>query len=229
MHKLLLFDIDGTLITGHGIPKKVALDVFRRYFPDFKKGEDLRFNGMTDPLIIKELLASNDHHITMDDPIITKILDDFVLELKHFVNPQIPPSVLPGVSELLNICYQDKYLHLGLVTGNVQQGAEVKLVAAGLFHYFEVGAYGSDHWNRNVLPPIAIKRAEKSFGINFSERDIWIIGDSTRDVECARENGLNCLAVETGNIPANILRQAGADIVVSDLSNTNKIVEFFKA
>lgn len=226
MNKLLLFDIDGTLITGHGKPKKVALDIIRKHFPDFQNGSEVAFNGMTDPLIVQSILAANDYQIEMDDPIITKILDDFISELKKYVNPQNPPTILPGISELLEILSKCENIFSGLVTGNVIQGAEIKLAAVGLFHYFKIGAYGSDHWNRNKLPPIAVKRAEHLFGINFDPENIWIIGDSPKDVECAKANNLKCIAVETGKVPAKFLSNAGADIVLANLSDSDYVLDY---
>ena len=73
MKKLLLFDIDGTLITGRGIPKKVAMDVIQKRFPEFKNGQQIQFNGMTDPLIVQQVLASNNYKIELDDPLVYEI------------------------------------------------------------------------------------------------------------------------------------------------------------
>jgi phosphoglycolate phosphatase-like HAD superfamily hydrolase len=225
MNKLLLFDIDGTLISGRGIPKKVVLEVFRKRFPHFEKGDDIAFNGMTDPLIVKELLAINNHFISMDDALINEILDEFIVELRHYVNPQSPPLLLPGVTGLLQACQAHDALFTGLVTGNVARGAQIKLSAVRIDHYFKVGAYGSDHWNRNRLPPIAIERSIEYFSVDFHTQDVWIIGDSLKDVECAKVNNLNCLAVETGKVEAGALRTAGADRVLKDLSDTQQILD----
>lgn len=228
MDKLLLFDIDGTLITGRGIPKKIALDIIRKHFPAFQKGNEVPFNGMTDPLIVQSILAVNDHLIEMDDPIINIILDDFISELKEFVNLENPPTVFPGVKSLLESLSKMENIFLGLVTGNVIAGAQIKLEAVDLFHYFEVGAFGSDHWNRNELPPIAIMRAEKSFKRSFIPENIWIIGDSPKDVECAKTNNLKCLAVETGEVSKNILHASGADFVIKDLQDLTLLYKTLK-
>ena len=229
MNKLLLFDIDGTLISGRGIPKKVALNVFRKHFPQFEKGEDVRFNGMTDPLIVKELLAANNYHIEMDNPIIEQILDEFIDELKLHANPNTPPTILPGVMELLESCSQMDDVYIGIVTGNLEKGALIKLSAVNIDHYFPVGAYGSDHWDRNQLPPIAVKRSEEYFNITFLDENIWIIGDSIKDVECARVNKLKCLAVETGKISQESLAKAGADKVLKDLTDTQYILDIINS
>ena len=225
MSKLLLFDIDGTLITGHGIPKKVAIDVINARFPGFTNGHNVAFNGMTDPLIIKEVLSANNYPVEIDDPLIDEILDDFMIELARHVNPQAPPSLLPGVKDLLEYCLNKEDVFIGLVTGNIMRGAKIKLSAINIYSYFSIGAFGSDHWNRNALPPIAINRANKYFSKKFKPEAVWIIGDSPKDVECAKANGLKCLAVETGKVDNQVLAKCGADFIVKDLGNLNDLRE----
>lgn len=223
--KLILFDIDGTLISGRGIPKKVAIDVIHKFFPHFTNGDEVPFSGMTDPLIVKEILRANGHTIDIDDPLIFEILDTFIQELAKQVSPEYPPLVLPGVEKILHFFEkQDDYV-MGLVTGNVAAGARIKLNAAGLYPYFAVGAFGCDHWDRNRLPAIALDRAKTYFRTDFSANDCWIIGDSVRDVECARVNGMKCLAVETGKTETFLLEQAGPQIVLKDLTDLNYIIE----
>lgn len=225
MHKLLLFDIDGTLITGHGIPKRVAIDVINKRFPEFKNGHEVPFNGMTDPLIVKEILAANNRTIEIDDPIIEEILKDFIKELRIHVNPAAPPGLLPGVESFLKICTEKNNVSIGLVTGNIMQGAKIKLSAVNIYKYFSISAFGSDHWNRNLLPPIAINRATEYFSKSFDKEDIWIIGDSPKDVQCALSNGLKCLAVETGKVEKRILRESGAHFVIRDMSDTDQLID----
>jgi len=225
MNKLLLFDIDGTLITGHGIPKKVAINVINRRFPNFKNGNNVSFNGMTDPLIIKEVLAANNYPIEIDHPIVSEILNEFMVELEKHVNPASPPSLLPGIIDLLEYCISKKDVFIGLVTGNIMRGARIKLSAINIYKYFSIGAFGSDHWNRNELPHLAVSRAEKYFSQKFDPENIWIIGDSPKDVECAKANGLKCLAVETGKISNQVLAECGADFTVKDLGNLDYLKE----
>jgi phosphoglycolate phosphatase-like HAD superfamily hydrolase len=219
MKKLLLFDIDGTLVTGRGIPKKIILKIIHDRFPGFQNGHQVAFNGMTDPLIVQQVLAANNYKVGLDDPLIGSILDAFLAELENRVTPKSPPDVLPGVHELLQACEQDKDIFLGLVTGNAMRGAKIKLNAAGLNGYFPLGAFGSDHWDRNKLPPIAIERAAKYFGENFSGKNTWIIGDSPKDVQCAKTNNLKCLAVLTGKVEKKVMENAGADFVMNDRSD----------
>lgn len=227
--KLLLFDIDGTLITGKGIPKKVAIEVIHAHYPGLKNGDEVAFSGMTDPLIVQKVLQANGIEIDITDPKIEMILIDFIEKLGQAVNIENPPTVLPGVRALLQACAQEPRYDLALVTGNMAQGARIKLAAADLLNFFPVGAFGSDHYNRNLLPPIAINRSSTYYSKKYKKKDVWIIGDSTRDVECAKVNGLRCLAVETGKISGTDLEQAGADVVLQDLTDIKKIFHIFNS
>jgi phosphoglycolate phosphatase-like HAD superfamily hydrolase len=220
MNKLLLFDIDGTLISGRGVPKQVFLDVVRRRFPHFNNGESLSFAGMTDPLIIRRLLEMNDLDAGQQATLIREILEDCMNELALRVNRQHPPIVLPGVHALLERCAAMPDCYLGLVTGNMAAGAQIKLLAAGLYGYFSVGAFGSDHWDRNELPPRAIARSQACFNRVFDPVNIWIIGDSIYDVRCAKANGLKCLAVGTSITSPAELHAENPELFLSNLENT---------
>jgi len=226
MSKLLLFDIDGTLISGRGVPKQVFLDVMRRRYPEFRNGESLQFAGLTDPLIIRKLLGMNDFHAEPNDGVIAEILDDCMKELAVKMNPSNPPRVLPGVRELLNYCRSRTDAYAGLVTGNMALGAKIKLQAADLYQYFAVGAFGSDHWNRNELPPIALKRAQVYFSNSFDAANSWIIGDSIYDIRCAKANGMKCLAVASSVTPATELLAENPDVLLNDLSDTGIVAEY---
>lgn len=228
MKKLILFDIDGTLISGRGVPKKVAIDVIHKFFPGFKNGNEVGFSGMTDPLIVQKVLQANGHHIEMDDPLVREILDEFMIELAKHVTPENPPLVLPGVQQLLNACREDKDIYMALVTGNMATGAKIKLSAAGLYAFFQTGAFGCDHWDRNKLPVIAVKRASEYFGYNFSAQDTWVIGDSIRDVECAHHNGMKCLAVTTGPTTREELQAHHPKAILPDLTDLDGVMDLMK-
>ncbi len=224
---LILFDIDGTLLTGHGVPRQAAMEVMQRNYPDYAPAKSFHFAGLTDPQIFREILQM--HGVTDPTPAdVDKLIREFIAVLRTRVTPDDPPHLLPGVETLLRHCAKKADWYLALVTGNVMDGAFIKLTAAGIYEYFVTGAFGDDDHDRNNLPPIAIKRAEKYFGINFDKRNIWVVGDSKKDVECALENNLNCLAVETGLASREELQSAGAGYVVKDLSDTNAIITLFE-
>jgi phosphoglycolate phosphatase-like HAD superfamily hydrolase len=222
--KLLLFDIDGTLLMGRGIPRKVFLNVIQRRFPDFPSDQKVRFSGMTDPQIVHDLLSFNGYSYLLTDRLVQEIIDEFIIDLPHQMNRANPPQLLPGVRELLEYCDTHPACFLGLVTGNVMQGARIKLDAVDIYHYFAVGAFGSDHRDRNQLPPIALERAAHYFNRNFSKGQVWIIGDSVKDVQCARANQLNCLAVSTGFTSEKELMEEKPDYLLPDLTDLRHVL-----
>ncbi len=222
--KLLLFDIDGTLLSARGIPKRVFLEMMKDWYPDYRNGFQLNFSGLTDPLIVEKILEMNDSPHSKDENLIKCMLKDFVERLEVELTPTNPPIILPGVWRLLKRCKRIPHCKLGLVTGNMERGAEVKLEAAGLDQFFRVGAFGSDHADRSKLPPIAIKRAREYFGHPFAKEDIWIIGDSIYDVRCGKDNALRTLAVATGVTALDALSGEQPDAVLPDLSDTEQVL-----
>lgn len=223
---LLLFDIDGTLLSGHGVPKQAAMEVMRRNYPNYKPNGIFHFAGLTDPQIFKEILML--YGVTDPTPErVDFLIAEFIETLRKKVTDEDPPHVLGGVRSLLERCQAQDNCYLGLVTGNVKDGAFIKLRTAGLYSYFVTGAFGDDNHDRNCLPPIAIKRMERYYQLKFSSVNTWIIGDSARDVECALKSGLQCLAVETGLASADELKNAGATYLVKNLLNTDKIMALF--
>lgn len=226
--KLLLFDIDGTLLLGRGIPRKVFLEVIQKRFPDFPPDSTIRFSGMTDPQIVNELLSFNGYGSKLSDILIKEIISDFVGLLAERMTRKNPPQLLPGVRNLLDYCNENPDCYLGLVTGNVMQGARIKLNAVDLYRYFAVGAFGSDHKDRNKLPPIAVRRASLYFNINFPKDRVWIIGDSIKDVQCAKANDLKVLAVTTGFTSEEELLDHNPDFLIPDLTRIEQVIEILE-
>ncbi len=134
--------------------------------------------------------------------------------------------IKPGVSKLVERIHHCGVLHQGLFTGNVEEGARIKLEHFGLHEYFVAGAFGSDGEDRNVLLPIAVDRFRKRTGIQVDYRDCVVVGDTPRDVECARAHGTPCIGVATGAYSQADLNIAEADLVVEDLTDTESILEW---
>ncbi len=222
--KLLLFDIDGTLLLSKGIPRTAFLKVLKNHFPRISDKTTVKFSGMTDPQIIKQLLQANGDSTQVSNRLLQTLFKEFAAELSQRLNAENPPDVLPGVTALLDRLQTLPNCYLGLVTGNIMAGARIKLLAAGLYHYFPLGGFGSDHENRNLLPPIALKRAELYYNKSFRQDDIWIIGDSIHDVRCAKANGLNCLALTTGFTPEASLLAEKPDFLLQNLNDTAEIL-----
>ncbi len=222
--KLLLFDIDGTLLFSEGAGRRTMTKLLIEIFGSDVESRPEDFAGSTDLEIMHTLLGRQgfdpQKYGTTIPEIIETYLDRLVVELEE--RPTI--QVFDGVRTLLQNLESDERFALGLLTGNFERGAFIKLGAAGLDHHFGVGSYGSDHRDRNQLPPIALERATAHFQRDFTAGNSWIIGDTPKDIRCARAHGLRCMAVATGMYSADELRQHQPDALVDNFSDTNDII-----
>jgi phosphoglycolate phosphatase-like HAD superfamily hydrolase len=140
-------------------------------------------------------------------------------DFKQYCTPEYM-KLLPNVSELIKILDSNPDVSLGLQTGNFVENAYIKLKAFNLDTYFPFGAFGSDHEDRNKLPLLAIERANNLIGYPaFSEINTLVIGDSHRDIECAKSNNLPVLAVATGNFSVGELSKFEPDAVLENFEN----------
>lgn len=223
MRTLILFDIDGTLVAGG--PAREAfhhalLDVFGTA-GDIDQSD---FSGKTDPQIARELLHGAGLAHDRIDAGLPSLFARYVAELERRLGSH-PMRVLPGVRELLDALGDPGDVALGLVTGNVAAGADLKLGSARLREHFAIGGYGSDSEVRDDLPPVALSRAARRWAVEFEPHRVWVVGDTPRDVGCARAHGLRSLAVATGRYSGDELAAAGAEQVVESLGPTDAIVE----
>ncbi|HET9070526.1 MAG TPA: HAD family hydrolase [Acidimicrobiales bacterium] len=225
VRRLLLWDIDGTLVRA-GL---LGAEVFDRALEDVL-GEvppgRVRMSGKTDPLIVHEQLALLG--LEPDPTTVEAVLDRLVArlaEVAHRLPGQGTPC--PGVPELLEALGGDPAVASGVLTGNLRPNAEVKLAAFGLDRLVDLrlGAYGSDDIDRNALVPIARKRATEHLGAEVAADDTWVIGDTPRDLECARRGGVRCLLVGTGTYDVSELGSLGADVTLPDLTDTATVLE----
>ena len=236
--KLVLFDIDGTLLDSGGAGMAAMNSAFCEMFPDAAASlagrpfDGIRMAGRTDTEIITDAFS---RHGIEADGMVPCFMDAYVRHLSAYIeNPA--RRLKPGVREALNALSAMQGAGLGLLTGNIEKGARIKLEAFGLNGYFEVGAFGSDSADRNSLLPIALERFNRAGGIDRLERfkrsappgktgrmaleDCIVVGDTPKDVECAKLHGARAIAVATGHYtPAELLR-TDADHVMEDLSDT---------
>lgn len=227
MRHLVLFDIDGTLVAGG--PAKEAFH--RALLETFGTAGDIDghdFSGKTDPQIARELLEGAGLATAAVDRGLPALFRAYLRELGARL-PDHPVTVLPGVPRLLEALSEAGDVALGLVTGNIAGGADLKLGSARLRERFPVGSFGSDSEVRDDLPPVALERARAEWAVDFAPARVWIVGDTPRDVACARAHGLRTLAVATGRFEAGVLRSTGAERVVDDLDDTAAIVALLRA
>jgi phosphoglycolate phosphatase-like HAD superfamily hydrolase len=224
--KLVLFDIDGTVLLSDGAGKRAVrramVEVFGTPGPDSH-----RFDGKTDPQIVRELqrIAGHpDHHI---DEHLPRAINRYVELLgEELERPGHKSYTLPGVPELLDALEARDDAVLGLLTGNVIDGARAKLTAVGINpDRFVVGAYGSDHETRSNLPSIARQRVFDAHGHEFVGQDIVIIGDTPSDIQCGQSIGVRAIGVATGHYSVEDLMACGAYAAFDDLSNTDAVIE----
>jgi phosphoglycolate phosphatase len=220
--KLLLFDIDGTILSARGVPRIVMNKVLSRRYKSISYDQNYDFSGRTDPEIIEHLLNFAEVDFSIKD--INQILLDFAPALEKEFQNNHQPYLLDGVKKLLATLLNTEGVYLGLVTGNISEGARIKLESVGLSQHFPIGGFGDDSKHRVELPPIAQRRAEEYYGIDFSKSHIWIIGDSIYDIKCAEMNNLRCLAVASGKTSKNILASAKPEFLEDNLSDTQSIL-----
>ena len=226
--KLVLFDIDGTILLSGGAGRRALVRVMATAGADPDVFGKIRFDGKTDPQIIVELLREAGHEWSGQQEMIETLSDQYLdlLESELAAKDAPPPTLMPGVTPLLDALHQDERATLGLVTGNLARGAALKLRSVGLDpERFVIGAFGSDSPHRPDLPAIAADRAKPLFGHAPSGHDVVIIGDTPADVTCGQAIGARAIGVATGSYSANDLRDAGAYLVVDDLVETRRILD----
>lgn len=219
--KLLLFDIDGTLLhsngTGRAAIERALSDLCGRRIAT----DQVTFSGKTDPQIIRQILATNglDQTALLDEALTA--YEDAAL---HALDADaIAP--LPGTTELLTHLNTLDQVQLALLTGNLETMAYHKLAAVGLDHYFAFGAFGSDHADRYQLPPVALRRAKAHTGHSFEGKDVIIVGDTEHDIRCGCTIGAFSVGVCTGRYSRYDLLPHNPDVLLDDLSDIDRFVQ----
>jgi phosphoglycolate phosphatase len=214
MHHLWLFDIDGTLVDTGGAGLTALTEAAVECFGE--AGPELDLAGSTDLGIIQNFL---DHFGRAHDPAFVDAFFAFYLERLEWnlAHGGFPGKVLPGVVDLLERLAETPDIHLGLLTGNIAGGAAAKMRHFGLDHFFPFGGYGCDFADRNKLGPVAAARATAHTGRAFHPEEIVVIGDTPKDIACAKALGSPCIAVATGRFSVEELRQHAPHRVIASL------------
>lgn len=217
MNRLLLFDIDGTLVWG-GPAKGAFEQAMKKVFGTAGPIGGHDFSGKTDPQIARELLTLAGFDPEPIEAGFDELWGEYLSELEARLVGK-PMTVLPGVPALLDALAAREDVAMGLLTGNVAEGARLKLDSVGLAEYFPVGGYGSDAENRDELPAVAMDRAHHHFGIDFPPETVVVVGDTPRDVACGKVGGTKTVAVATGWYDAETLAAHDPDSVLPDLGD----------
>lgn len=223
--RLLLWDVDGTLVrVGH-----LSAASFDRAVADVTGREVTgrpAMSGKTDPQIVREYLEILG--VREEEDTVERILTRLVVALSEFA-PHLPETgdATPGSEAILRRMAGEAGVVSSVLSGNIAPNAATKLAAFGLDRWLdlEAGAYGSDHPDRLKLVPIAMGRAADLRDAHLEPDQVWVIGDTPRDLACARAAGAHCLLVGTGKMPADQLARIGADAVLDDLSDTDTVAK----
>jgi len=214
---LILWDIDGTLLRGKGLGKAVTTLAIRDVFGVDADLDTHYFGGKTDWSSLLEILVPLGIPPEQVESSLPVYMQTKARHMSAIID-QYNVRPLPGAMETLMAMRQRPGVAHGIVTGNVQATVPVKLRAAGYDpDWFPIAAYGHESISRNDLPPLALKRAAQLTGRVYAPEDVWVIGDTVSDIECARASGLNVAIVTTGFDTREHLLAAQPDYLVDDL------------
>jgi phosphoglycolate phosphatase-like HAD superfamily hydrolase len=220
--KLVLFDIDGTLLTSGGAGERALRIAFRERFGIDDDLKNVEIAGRTDSGIARRMLAS--HGLPGTPENISAFLEAYTQHLALEL-PRTPGRLLPGILPLLEALGGDDQFVLGLLTGNLRRGAELKLLQYGIWQFFEFGAFADDHHDRNELGRFACDRASERHGCEFAAECVYVIGDTPHDISCAQAIKAGAIGVATGRFTRGELAGAGADVVFDDFFELDPVLE----
>jgi len=212
--KLLLFDIDGTLVLTGGAGIRALNRAFCQVVGIVNALDGIRLHGKTDPAIVREIFNARGAHQNADsyDQILAAYVDFLPAEVQRSENYR----VLPGILRFLQDFQGRSDLAFGLATGNVEAGARIKLARGNLNPFFAFGGFGSDAENRTELVRRAAHNGSRLAGVTIDPNDIFVIGDTPRDIAAGREAGYRTVGVATSDYSTEDLSAAGADLVLLD-------------
>ncbi len=225
VQKLVLFDIDGTILLSAGAGRRAITAALAEDIGDATAFRRIRFDGKTDPQIVRELLEAAGHTGPHAEERVQALCTRYVALREDELATAAGVRLMPGFPAILDRLEDTAGVVLGLLTGNLARGATLKLRAAGVDPgRFRVGAFGSDSGHRPDLPAIAVARAAPIFGRVPAGREVVIIGDTPADVACGSGIGARTLAVATGSYGVAELEACGADAVFTDLADIDAAV-----
>lgn len=226
--RLVLFDVDGTLVRGGRHLRSWFAEALVEVFGHAGDLDGYCFAGKIDPQIVLELLSGAGVPETAIAAGLPRMKRLYLERLARELGPN-DVQLLPQVAEVLEELQARPDVILGLLTGNWEAGARSKLACVDLNRFFSFGAFGDGRRSRHELPPVALERARRATGRRFSSAETLIVGDSLLDVECARAHGMACVAVATGPTPRSALESSGANWVVADFGELRRAHPTFRS
>jgi phosphoglycolate phosphatase-like HAD superfamily hydrolase len=239
IRKLVLFDIDGTLVLTGGAGIRAMNRACEELVGHGQALANIPVAGRTDRIILTDVVTQAGHSV--DDGLLVRLRDRYIEHLREEIERPGRTqdfealgargglkAIMPGVRELLDTLVQRDDVFLALLTGNFEAGARIKLEHFDLWRYFRCGAFGDDSADRNDLVPFAVRRAGHYGAPDLAPEHILVVGDTPHDVACARAVGAMAVAVATGGSTADDLRRHGADIVFQDLRRTEEFLKLLQ-
>jgi phosphoglycolate phosphatase len=225
--RLVLFDIDGTLLLTSGAGRRAIVAALHEEVDDPRAFEGIRFDGKTDPQIVAEMLEAAGQVESRESDRVRRLCHRYLsLLAEELERPTTRTTLMPGVMPLLDRLEAHSGVLLGLLTGNLAEGAALKLQSGGIDpSRFRVGAYGSDAAHRPALPEIAARRAEPYFGRIPRGPEVVIIGDTPADIHCGAGIAARAVGVATGSYSVTDLAACGPHAVFEDLSDTDRVMD----
>jgi phosphoglycolate phosphatase-like HAD superfamily hydrolase len=239
IRKLVLFDIDGTLVLTGGAGIRAMNRACEELVGHRQALANVPVAGRTDRIILTDVLRQAGQ--SPDDGLLDRLRDRYVEYLREEIERPGRTqnfeslgarggvkAIMPGIRELLDALARRDDVFLGLLTGNFHAGARIKLEHFDLWRYFRCGAFGDDSADRNDLVPFAVRRAQECGVPELAPEHILVVGDTPHDIACARAVGAVPVAVATGGFTAEQLRDHGADIVFQDLSRPEEFLKLLQ-
>jgi phosphoglycolate phosphatase-like HAD superfamily hydrolase len=236
MRKLILFDIDGTLVLTGGAGIRAMNRACEELVGDPHALEGIPVAGRTDRIILTDVVTRAGR--TLDNGLLDRLRDRYIANLRQEIEQpgrtqsfeSLGPrggikAVMPGIRHLLDVLIQRDDVFLGLLTGNFEAGARIKLEHFDLWRYFRCGAFGDDAADRNALVPFAFDRARACGLPELDPEHILVVGDTPHDIACARVVGATPVGVATGGFSVEQLRESGARIVFENLADPEPFLE----
>lgn len=222
--KLVLFDIDGTILWSDGAGRRAMTAALTHVFGNAGP-TDYRYDGKTDLQIVRDLMRLEGHTEDSIDERMARVVEQYLHGLERELGEGLHTHLFEGIPELLDALEARDDVLLGLLTGNVHEGAALKLRSAGIdMSRFKVGAFGSDHHHRPELPAVAQRRAREELGLEIPGSAMVVIGDTPADIECGRAIGARAIGVATGRYTVDELQSHAPMAVFPTLADTDEVM-----
>jgi phosphoglycolate phosphatase len=222
--KLLLFDIDGTLVLSGGAGKRAMNRVFEELYGFAAVMEGITLSGRTDDKIMMDAYARAGIEFSYSELQRFKARYFDVIKLEMLVDHN-GKRIMPGVAQLLPELQKRDDVYLALLTGNWEQGGRTKIGYFGLDSYFPFGAFSDDSAERTKLVPIAARRFQKLYSLSPQPREVYVIGDTPADIQCAKPHGVVSVAVAAASHTVEDLRPFEPDVLLKDLTDLSRVLE----